>query len=77
MLKKENQIIIIQVVKPKQNPTVKWLLYLFSGIYIWCGLEKEVVLNIKDVHLKTLDLLIGKYKNITFKYRGMSAKYWF
>ena len=66
MLKKENQTIKNQVGKPKQNPTTRWVFHLFSGIHILYGLEKNVVLNVKDVHLKILDLLGENYKKHYF-----------
>jgi len=65
-LKEENQTINNQIGKPKQNPTSRWIFQIFSGIHILYGLEKEIVLNVKDVHLKILDLLGENYKKYYF-----------
>lgn len=66
MLKQENQTIKNQVGKPKQNPTTRWIFQLFSGVHILYGLEKKHILNIKEVHLKILDLLGENYKKYYF-----------
>ncbi len=65
-LKKENQTIKNQIGKPKQNPTTRWIFQLFKGIHVLYDLDEEVVLNIKDVHRKILDLLGENYKKYYF-----------
>jgi len=66
VLKKENKTIKNQIGKPKQNPTTRWIFHLFSGVHVLYGLEKDIVLNVKDVHLKILDLLGENYKKHYF-----------
>ncbi len=65
-LESENQTINNQVGKPKKKPTSRWVFQLFSGIHLLCGMEKDIVLNIKDIHLKILDLLGENYKKYYF-----------
>lgn len=57
-LKKEKTTLPNQVQKEVQNPTARWIFSLFSGIHILhIQTGKTLVINIKPVHLKVLNLL--------------------
>ena len=61
LLKDKNETIRNQIGKQVQNPTTRWVFQLFTGIHLLVGIEKEVVLNVKEIHLKILKLMeIGR-----------------
>jgi transposase len=51
-----------QLGKAVQNPTARWIFELFRGIHILYGMDKVLVLNLKDVHRKVLELLGEEYE---------------
>ena len=55
-----------QLGKPVQNPTMRWVFALFTGIHILYGMPQAeiVVLNLKPVHRKVLTLMGASYKNV-------------
>ena len=55
-----------QIGKQVQNPTTRWFFQLFTGIHLLVGIEKEVVLNVKEIHLKILNLMGENYKKYYF-----------
>lgn len=57
-----------QLGKPIQNPTMRWVFTLFTGIHILYGVPQVqvVVLNLKPVHHKVLTLMGDPYKKCYF-----------
>lgn len=55
-----------QVGKQVQNPTAHWIFACFSNITILYVNQKKIILNIKEVHQKTIKLLGEKYHKYYF-----------
>ncbi len=51
-----------QLGKPIQNPTTRWIFELFRGIHILYAMDKVLILNLKEIHRKILELLGQEYK---------------
>ncbi len=65
-LKEENQTLPNQLGKEVKNPTARWLFACFSGIHVLYTREQKLILNVKPLHLKMLDLLGQKYRKYYF-----------
>lgn len=65
-LEAEEETLPNQVGKEVKNPTMRWIFACFSGIHILYTAEKKLVLNIKPLHLKVLNLLGQKYLKYYF-----------
>lgn len=65
-LKEENQRFPNQLGKEVKNPTARWIFACFSGIHVLYTTEKKLILNVKPLHLKVLDLLGEKYRKYYF-----------
>ena len=65
-LKEENQTLPNQLGKEVKNPTARWIFACFSGIHGLYTTEKKLMLNVKPLHLKVLDLLGEKYRKYYF-----------
>lgn len=65
-LKEENQTLPNQLGKEVKNPTARWIFACFSGIHVLYTTEKKLMLNVKPLHLKVLDLLGEKYRKYYF-----------
>lgn len=65
-LQKQQQTVPNQVKKQVQNPTMRWIFAIFTGIHcLYMKDERKfVILNLNDLHLKILNLL----GNTTLKY---------
>lgn len=46
-----------QLGKDTMKPTARWVFQLFADIHVLSGMDKDVVLNIKEIHKKILCLL--------------------
>jgi len=58
-----NQVVFGQEVK---NPTARWIFSCFNGIHVLYLDKKPIVLNMKPLHLKILDILGGQYRKYYF-----------
>ena len=55
-----------QLGKEVKNPTMRWIFACFNGIHVLYTAERKVVLNVKPLHLKVLQLLGQKYLKYYF-----------
>jgi len=55
-----------QIGKQVQNPTARWVFTLFNGIHALYTLDDVIVLNIKKIHVKILDLMGKEYHKYYF-----------
>lgn len=51
-----------QLGKKVQNPTARWIFETFIGIHVLYGMDKPILLNIKDIHTKVIELLGLQYR---------------
>lgn len=67
-LKQQQENLPNQLGKPTQNPTMRWVFALFTGIHILYGMPEAeiVVLNLKPIHNKVLTLMGDTYKKCYF-----------
>ena len=65
-LEAEQETLPNQLGKEVKNPTMRWIFACFNGIHILYTAEKKLVLNIKPLHLKVLNLLGQKYLKYYF-----------
>ena len=67
-LKQQEETLPNQLAKPVQNPTMRWVFALFTGIHILYGMPQAeiMVLNLKAVHIKVLSLMGEPYKKCYF-----------
>lgn len=63
----QDEYIPNQLGKKVQNPTARWVFEVFTGIHLLYGLEKPIILNIKEIHTKIIDLLGAKYRKYYFR----------
>lgn len=61
-LKETNQTVPNQIKKEVANPSARWIFALFNNIQVLYRKEQQIVLNIKEVNLKVLELLGSNYK---------------
>ena len=65
-LEAEQETLPNQLGKEVKNPTMRWIFACFNGIHILYTAETKLVLNIKPLHLKVLNLLGQKYLKYYF-----------
>lgn len=46
-----------QLGKDTMKPTARWVFQLFTDIHLLSGMDKDIILNLKDIHKKILNLL--------------------
>lgn len=61
-LEAKDEYIPNQLGKQVKNPTARWVFEIFIGIHLLYGMEKPMVLNFKEIHLKIIDLLGTQYR---------------
>ena len=63
-LEQQEETLPNQLGKPIQNPTMRWVFALFSGVHLLYGMPETdiLVLNLKPIHNKVLILLGDRYK---------------
>jgi len=65
-LQQENQTLPNQLGQEVKNPTARWIFSCFNGIHVLYLDKKPIVLNMKPLHLKILDILGGQYRKYYF-----------
>jgi transposase len=61
-LEKTEQTLPNQLGKEVKNPTARWVFTFFNNIQVLYINEKPVVLNLKDIHRKVIDILGPQYR---------------
>lgn len=61
-LAKKNQTLPNQLNQQVKNPTARWVFELFVGIHVLYGKNVPILLNIKEVHRKIIQLMGPAYK---------------
>ena len=68
-LQKEEFFVDNQLGKPIQNPTTRWIFYIFSGIHLlYVDHQENAVLNLNQNHMHILNLLGETYNQIYQKH---------
>ena len=55
-LREKNETIPNQLKKPVQNPTMRWVFALFTGIHCLYVEKQTLILNLNEVHIKVIKL---------------------
>lgn len=61
-LVKDGQTLPNQLGKQVKNPTARWIFTLFNNIQVLYNNEKCIVLNLKELHIKVIDILGPQYR---------------
>lgn len=61
-LAKHKQTLPNQIGKQVSNPTTRWIFELFIGVHVLYGKKEPISINIKEIHLKIIQLMGEKYK---------------
>jgi len=65
-LQKQDLTLPNQLGKEVKNPTARWVFAYFNGIHVLYVNQQPMVLNLKPLHLKVLDLMGNKYRKYYF-----------
>jgi len=65
-LQEQNQTVPNQLGKQINNPTTRWIFACFTGIHILYTENRTIILNIKPLHIKILNIFGQKYHKYYF-----------
>ena len=65
-LKEQDATLPNQIGKEVKNPSTRWVFQSFSGIHVLYGQDKPIVLNVKELNIKIIELLGSFYKKYYF-----------
>ncbi len=65
-LKEQDVTLPNQIGKEVKNPSTRWIFQSFTGIHVLYGQDKPIILNVKEINIKILELLGSFYKKYYF-----------
>lgn len=65
-LKENDETIPNQIGKEINNPSARWVFQSFNGIHVLYGFQKPVILNLKNINSKIIDLLGENFRKYYF-----------
>ncbi len=75
-LQKQEAFVENQLGKPVQNPTTRWIFHIFRAIHVlYVAHQENAVLNLKEKHIRILNLLGEPYKDIYQKHYSPPPTY--